>query len=147
MQLDGARGQSFDLYGKKIDHRSFVNDVPIFPELRDEFVIFGGLVDGVAVLVEFGGVNHLKVVHVDSDCKVFEAARVVVDEHACVGVIELSEFHCFDHPGKDFSLKAPSRLGDAVNRFEWLEVLLRIVLLRFPGSQIDPQHVCPKSCQ
>ncbi len=32
-------------------------------------------------------------------------------------------------------------LDDAINRFEWLELLLRIALLRFPNCEVDPDHV------
>ena len=118
MQLDGARGQPLDLDGEEIDHWPFVNDIPIFPEASNEFVILGGLVDSVAFFVEFGGVNHLEVVHVDSNREAFEATRIVVNEHARVGVVELSKLHSFDLPGKDLSLEAPSRLRDTVYGFE-----------------------------
>ena len=89
MKQNRSVGHSVAIDTQKIGHGSLVDYVPIFTQARDELGIVRGRIDRVTVLIEFGGVDNLHVVHVYTDGESLCTSGVVVYEYAIVGIVQL----------------------------------------------------------
>ena len=84
MQGDGAIriGRTFD--AKEVFHRALIDNVPILTELLHKFGVVAFRVNGITIGIELGGVNDLKVIHVDTYGEGLGACRIIVHEDAAV---------------------------------------------------------------
>ena len=116
MEEKRAIGKLIAVDAEKVSHRALVDDIPVCAKLLHELRVIRVGIDGVAVFAELGRVDDLHVVDVDADGEGLLAQRVVPDEHAVVGVVELPKAHHVDAPWKDFPLKPPASLRNPVDR-------------------------------
>ena len=104
------------LRSPQVFHRALIDNVPILTELLHKFGVVAFRVNGITIGIELGGVNDLKVIHVDTYGEGLGACRIIVHEDAAVRIIKLSQTHDFGAPREDFALQASSCLRDAVDR-------------------------------